>query len=92
MRPDFSNSRASFRDASVQHNHKAENEQIKTPQDWPEAKGRQKDTEARFTKKRKKTLFGYKNRANVDVQHKLIRDHEVTDASVHDSQVFEELC
>jgi len=25
------------------------------------------------------------------VQHKLIRDYEVTDASVHDSQVFEEL-
>jgi IS5 family transposase len=78
----------------VQHNRKAENEQIKkgeTPEDWPEAKGRQKDTDARFTKKRKKTFFGYKNHANVDVQHKLIRGYEVTDASVHDSQVFEEL-
>jgi len=78
----------------VQHNRKAENEQIKkgeTPKDWPEAKGRQKDTDARFTRKRKKTFFGYKNHANVDVQHKLIRDYEVTDASVHDSQVSEEL-
>jgi len=78
----------------IQHNRKEENEQIKngeTPEDWSEAKNRQKDTDARFTKKRKKTFFGYKNHANVDVEHKLIRAYEVTDASVHDSQVFEEL-
>jgi IS5 family transposase len=33
----------------------------------------------------------YKNHVSVDVAHKLIRGYEVTDASVHDSQVFEEL-
>jgi len=78
----------------IQHNRKEENAQIKegeTPEDWSEAKERQKDTDARFTKKRKKTFFGYKNHADVDVEHKLIRDYEVTDASVHDSQVFGDL-
>ncbi len=28
---------------------------------------------------------------DIDVKHKFIRDYAVTDASVHDSQVFEEL-
>ena len=35
--------------------------------------------------------YGYKNHIDVDVKHKLIRDYEVTPASVHDSQVFEVL-
>ncbi len=35
--------------------------------------------------------FGYKNHISVDVRHKLIRAWNVTAASVHDSQVFEEL-
>jgi len=78
----------------VQHNRKEESEQIKageSPESWSEPKKRQKDTEARFTKKRNKSYYGYKNHANVDVEHKLIRASEVTDASVHDSQVFENL-
>ena len=78
----------------IQRNPKKENEQIKageTPEDWSEPKGRQKDTDARHTKKRKKSFFGYKNHANVDAEHKIIRGYEVTAASVHDSQVFEEL-
>jgi IS5 family transposase len=78
----------------VQHNGKEENEQIKsgeTPEEWSDSKRRQKDTAARFTKKRNKSFYGYKNHANVDVEHKLIRDYDVTDASVHDSQVFDEL-
>lgn len=33
----------------------------------------------------------HKNHIQVDAKHKLIREYEVTDASVHDSQVFEEL-
>ena len=78
----------------IQHNGKEENKQIKsgeTPEDWSESQRRQKDTDARFTKKRNKSFYGYKNHANVDVEHKLIRDYDVTDASVHDSQVFDEL-
>ena len=78
----------------IQRNSKDENEQIKageTPEDWSESKRRQKDADARHTKKRKKSFFGYKNHANVDAEHKIIRDYEITTASVHDSQVFEEL-
>ena len=59
--------------------------------DWPEAKKRQKDVEARWTKKHGRSHFGYKNHVCVDVKHKLIRAFLVTPASTHDSQVFEEL-
>ena len=51
----------------------------------------QKDTDARWTKKNQETHFGYKNHVNADAQHKLIRAYAVTAASVHDSQVFDEL-
>ena len=37
-----------------------------------------------------KSHFGYKNHINIDKEHKLIRRYAVTDASVHDSQVFDE--
>ena len=78
----------------IQRNNKEENASIKngqTPEDWSDSKQRQKDIDARFTKKRNKSFYGYKNHANVDVEHKLIRDYDVTDASVHDSQVFEDI-
>ena len=51
----------------------------------------QKDTDARWTKKNQETHFGYKNHINADAQNKLIRAYEVTAASVHDSQVFDQL-
>ena len=60
----------------IQRNSKEENKQIKageTPEDWSESKCRQKDADARHTKKRKKSFFGYKNHANVDAEHKIIR-------------------
>ena len=62
-----------------------------SPQDWQEAKKRQKDTDARWIKKNAKSYYGYKNHVNIDVKHKFIRDYTVTDASVHDSQVFQDL-
>ena len=68
---------ATIVNAPIQHNSKEENEQVKAgeiPEDWSEPKQRQKDTDARFTKKRKKTFYGYKNHANVDVEYKIIRD------------------
>jgi IS5 family transposase len=37
------------------------------------------------------TKYGYKNHINIDKAHKLIRRYAVTDASVHDSPVFDEL-
>jgi IS5 family transposase len=85
---------ASIVEAPRQRNSREENRQIKegqTPEDWSEQKKRQKDTDARWTKKNGQNHYGYKNHINVDVKHKLIRDYEVTPASVHDSQVFEEL-
>ena len=85
-------------DASIvnvprQHNSRAENKAIKegNPPDWPEAKKRQKDVDARWTKKNEESFFGYKNHLSVDVRYKFIRSFQVTEASVHDSQVFEEL-
>lgn len=86
-------------DASIvsvpkQRNTREENALIKEggkPQDWNEPKRRQKDTDARWLRKNGKSHYGYKNHVNVDVKHKLIRDYAVTDASVHDSQVFGEL-
>jgi IS5 family transposase len=85
---------ASIVEAPRQRNSREQNQQIKqgqTPQDWSEQKRRQKDIDARWTKKNGQNHYGYKNHINVDVKHKLIRDYEVTPASVHDSQVFEEL-
>jgi transposase, IS5 family len=79
-----------------QRNTRDENEQVKagkTPEDWKKhpAKNRQKDKDARWTKKHGKSFFGYKNHVNADAKHKLIRSYDVTDASVHDSQKLESL-
>jgi len=85
---------ASIVSAPKQRNTREENAVIKEgskPEDWNEPKRRQKDTEARWLKKNGKDYYGYKNHVNVDVKHKLIREYAVTDASVHDSQVFGEL-
>lgn len=86
-------------DASIiqvpkQRNSREENKQIKEgtpPQDWRTSKARQKDVDARWTKKNGKSYYGYKNHIQVDAKHKFIRKCKVTAASVHDSRVFEEL-
>ncbi|MGB3221905.1 MAG: IS5 family transposase [Desulforhopalus sp.] len=78
----------------VQRNSRDENQQIKDgkrPDDWNESKQRQKDTDARWTRKNHKSYYGYKNHISVDVKHKFIRAYVVTSANVHDSNVFEEL-
>ncbi len=85
---------ASIVEAARQRNSRDENRQIKagqSPEDWSEQKKRQKDIDARWTKKNGQNYYGYKNHIDVNVKHKLIRDYEVTPASVHDSQVFEDL-
>ena len=85
---------ASIVEAPRQRNSRKENEAIKEgnpPTDWSEAKRRQKDVDARWTKKRDQDHFGYKNHIAVDVKHKFIRAWQVTAANVHDSQVFLEL-
>ena len=65
----------------------------KTPRAWKKdpSKNRQKDKDARWTKKHGKSFYGYKNHVNADARHKLIRQYDVTDASVHDSQKFDGL-
>jgi IS5 family transposase len=85
---------ASIVSAPKQRNNRAENKQIKqgdVPDNWHKAKKRQKDVDARWVKKNGRSFFGYKNHLGIDAQHKLIRAYAVTDAAVHDSQVFFEL-
>ena len=85
---------ASIVSAKTQRNSREENQQIKNgqrPKDWSCAKRRQKDTDASWVKKSGKNYYGYKNHVSIDVKHKLIRHFEVTTASVHDSNVFEQL-
>ncbi len=79
-----------------QHNSKEENEQIKageSPKEWERQpnKQRQKDTDARWTKKNNISYYGYKDHICRDVRHGFIRRYAVTDASVHDSQMLGEV-
>ena len=79
-----------------QRNSREENDAVKageTPEAWEKnpVKNRQKDKDARWTKKHGKSFFGYKNHVNADARHKLIRQYDVTDASVHDSRTFDGL-
>jgi len=95
----FSAKKGQIVDASIvaapkQRNSRDENKSIKDgdiPKDWSQSKKRQKDTDARWVKKNGKNQFGYKNHIDIDVKHKMVRNYEVTAASVHDSNVFEEL-
>lgn len=87
---------ASFIEAPKQRNSREENAQIKEgkpPEEWDKKpnKKRQKDVDARWAKKNNETHYGYKNHLNVDQKNKLIQSYAVTDAAVHDSQVFDEL-
>ena len=77
-------------DASIvavpkQRNSRKENAGIRageTPECWQDkpAKRRQKDVEARWTKKHGRSHYGYKNHVNVDRRHKLVRRYQVSDA------------
>jgi len=87
---------ATFVEVPRQRNTREENACIKAgnpPEDWDNklAKRRQKDTDARWTKKNDEKHYGYKNHINADQANKLVQNYAVSDAAVHDSQVFEEL-
>lgn len=87
---------ASLVNVPKNRNKRDENKQIKegkTPEGWDDQPNmkRQKDLDARWTKKHGKSHYGYKNHINIDKENKLIRRYGVTTASVHDSQVFDEL-
>ena len=77
-------------------NTREENAAIKAgevPEDWADkpTKLRQKDLDARWTKKNGQSHYGYKNHVNVDRRHKLIRRYHVSDAALHDSQAVDHL-
>ncbi|MDP6747795.1 MAG: transposase [Candidatus Poribacteria bacterium] len=61
------------------------------PKSWHEKQKGQKDTDAGWMKKNGLNHFGDQNHLDIDVKHKLIRRDEVRPASVHDSNVLEEL-
>lgn len=87
---------ASFVEVPRQRNSRENNATIKageTPADWADQpeKARQKDVDARWTKKNGVNYYGYKNHVKVDSKSKLIDMYTVSDASVHDSQALEEL-
>jgi IS5 family transposase len=89
---------ATFLEAPRQRNSREENAKVKAdeePDGWDDpAKApmrRQKDTDARWTKKNNENHYGYKNHVNADQATKLIQHYAVTPANVHDSQVFEAL-
>ena len=87
---------ASFVDAPRARNTREQNAQIKSgerPEDFEAdtAKGRQKDCDARWTKKNTETHYGYQNHVKVDAKSKLVVSYKSTAANVHDSQVLEDL-
>lgn len=89
---------ASFVETPHQHFTKEEKEaleQEKRPESWGKPENqprvRQKDTDARWTKKNNQSFFGYKDHVKVDAESKLISDYIVTDAAVHDSQATNSL-
>ena len=84
---------ATFVEAPRQHNHHDENNDIKqgkTPKEWKKPENihklRQKDSDARWTRKGREFHFGYKDHVKADADSKLITDYTVTPANVHDSQ------
>ena len=87
---------ASFAEVPRQRNTKGENALIKEGRgdelwnDKPNKK-RQKDIDARWTKKNDENYYGYKDHAKIDDKSKLIDTYEVTSAEVHDSQPTESL-
>lgn len=87
---------ASFVDVPRQRSSREENAEIKqgkVPESFQQNENRmeQKDVAARWAKKGEEVHYGYKNHVKADRATKLIEDYEVTDASVHDSQVVEDL-
>ena len=87
---------ASFIEAPRNRNTREENRKIKQGQggslwkDNPHKKSH-KDIDARWTKKRDETHYGYKVHAKIDNKTKLIEDHATTPANVHDSNVVSQL-
>lgn len=61
------------------------------PADWSEGKKRQKDTDAKWTRKNNKSYYGYKHHIKISQKAKVITAFEVTPANTHDGHVLETL-
>jgi IS5 family transposase len=62
-----------------------------TPSEWSPAKRRQKDTQARWTKKHGKSYFGYKLSASADKRYKLLRKIKISTAAENDTCHLEDV-
>lgn len=85
---------ASIVEVPIQRNSREENKELKEgniPEGWDEHKKRQKDTDARWTKKNAQNFFGYKNHIKADTKTKLITGYAVTSANIADKEVVEDL-
>jgi IS5 family transposase len=87
---------ASFVEMPRQRNNRDDNKKIKSgevPEDWKENehKMRQKDIDARWTKKNNETYYGYKDHVKADKDSKIILSYHTTPANVHDSQALGDL-
>lgn len=87
---------ATFVEVPRQRNTKEQNEQIKRgeiPEGWRDkpAKLRQKDRDARWGCHNNAWAYGYKNHVKAERKTKMIERYEVTEASVHDSQMIDAL-
>jgi transposase, IS5 family len=87
---------ASIIEVPKQRNNREDNKKIKSgeiPESWDghTNKLRQKDVDARWTKKNNKNYYGYKNHINADTKYKLVRKYKVTPSSTHDGKCLKDL-
>ena len=87
---------ASIVEVPRQRNSREKNKEIKegkTPESWDKnpVMKRQKDVDARWTRKNNQNYYGYKNHVNVDVKYKIIRKFKVTAGSQGDITCFEDV-
>lgn len=84
---------ASFAKVPIQRNTPDENKQIKKGErpEWDENKDRQKDTDANWAQKGGQNHFGYKQHIKADVKSKLITKVIVTAASIHETNIIDNL-
>lgn len=85
---------ASITEVPIQRNSRDENKQLnegEIPGDWQENKLRQKDVDAKWTKKNNTDYFGYKNHIKADSKTKIITGYKVTTANISDKHMVKEL-
>jgi transposase, IS5 family len=85
---------ASIVEVPIQRNSREENKELKEgniPEGWDENKRRQKDSDAKWTKKNAQNFFGYKNHIKADTTTKLITGYVVTTANIPDKAVVDDL-